>query len=56
MRLLIFLVFNQYGLAFKYGVIFEIIIGWRIAFSDTWYNNCQPDKAITETLFNLLFK
>ena len=27
MRLLIFLVFNQYGLAFKYGVIFEIIVG-----------------------------
>ena len=49
MRLLIFLVFSQYDLVCKYG-----IMGCRIAFSDTWCNNWQSDKAVTETWFNLL--
>ena len=56
MQLLIFLVFSQYGLACKYG-----IIGCKIAFSNTWCNNCQSSKAVTETsiyftIFNLLFQ
>ena len=38
MRPVIFLVFSQYGLACKYGIIFkyQYIIGCRIAFSDTY--------------------
>ena len=47
--LLIFLVLSRYGLACKYGIIFENqhIIGCRIAFSDTWHNNCQLGNAKT---------
>ena len=35
MRLLIFLVFSQYGLACKYGIIsqYQYVIGYRIEFS-----------------------
>ena len=43
MRLFIFSVFSQYGLACKYG-----IFGCRIAFSNTWCNDCQLAKAVTE--------
>ena len=39
MRLLIFLVFIQYGLPYKFGIIFQTSI---------WCNNCQLGKAITE--------
>ena len=28
---------------------YEHVIGCKIAFSDTWRNNCQSGKAITET-------
>ena len=44
MRLIIFLVFSQYGLACKYGIIRH-----RVAFSKTWCNNCQSGKIVTET-------
>ena len=43
MRLLMFLVFSQYRLACKYG-----IIGCRIAFSNTCRKNCQSGKTVTE--------
>ena len=39
-----FLFLSQYGLASKYG-----ITRCRTAFSNTWYNSCQPGKAVTET-------
>ena len=57
-KLLIFLVFSQYGLACKYGIIFQIsIYNWmENCIFWYWYNNCQSGKAITETEFNLLFK
>ena len=45
MRLLVLLVFSQYGLACKYG-----IIGCRTAFSNTWFNNNQSGRAVTENL------
>ena len=51
MRLFIFSVFSQYGLSCKYG-----IFGCRIAFSNTWCNNCRLAKAVTETWFKLLFQ
>ena len=38
MRLLIFLIFSQHGLACKYRIIFQIPIS----------NNCQSGKPITE--------
>ena len=44
LRPLVFLVLSRSGLAYKYGIIFQIliyIVGCRIAYSDTWYNNCQ---------------
>ena len=42
MRLTIFLVFSQYGLACKYEIIVQIsiIIGCRITFSITWSCDC----------------
>ena len=45
MRLLIFLVLSQYELlaSCKYG-----INGCRIESSNTWYNNCQLGKNVTE--------
>ena len=45
MRLLVLLIFSQYGLACKYG-----IIGCRTAFSNTWFNNNQSGRAVTENL------
>ena len=47
-RLLIFLVFSQNGLAFKYGVIlqYEYMSGFRIEFSNTWCKNCQSGNFI----------
>ena len=58
MRLLMFSVFSQYGLACKYGIILQISTYniSRILFSDTWHKNCQSSKAITEPWSNLLFK
>ena len=50
MSLLTFLVFSQYGLACKYGIILQISFSTaiRIAFSDNWRSNCQSGKAIIE--------
>ena len=58
MSLLIFLVFSQYGLACKYGIIIQISFSTaiRIEFSDNWRSNCQSGKAIIEISFNLLFQ
>ena len=51
MKLLKFLVFSPYGLACKYGIIFQIsVYNWfRIAISDTRHNSCKSGKAITAT-------
>ena len=58
LKLLIFLVFRQYGLACKYRTVFQILnkTGYKIAFYDIWHNNSQSGKAITKSLFNLCFK
>ena len=51
MRLFMFLVFSQYGLASKYGITlkYQTIIGCRITLPDTWCNKCQSNNAIIET-------
>ena len=51
MRPLISLIFSQYGLACKYGTIFQIsVYNWMQNFvSDNWHNNCQSGKPITDT-------
>ena len=51
MRLLTYLPFSRYGLACKYGIIFQMS-----AISDTRHKNCKSSKALRETWFNLLFK
>ena len=42
--MIVLLVLSQYGFACKYG-----IIGCKTAFSNTWFNNIKPGKAVIET-------
>ena len=51
MKLLIFLLYSQYGLACEYEIILHISKNnlQIIQFSNTWCNNCKSGKVITET-------